>query len=83
MSGTREYLAPEIIRAKLYESFYNPEQVDVFNIGIVMFIILFQTRPFIKGAFSDDTHYKLVIENNFEGFFSMYKRASEIPSEIL
>ncbi len=40
-TGTDRYLAPEVQRACLTESFYDPCQVDIFNIGMMFFIILF------------------------------------------
>ncbi len=41
-SGTDLYLAPEVRTGK----YYDPEKTDVFNIGIVLFIILYQILPF-------------------------------------
>lgn len=54
-TGTEQYLAPEV-RARQN---YNPEKVDVFNMGIVFFIILYQRLPFAMATYNDD-NYRLV-----------------------
>ena len=82
-TGTDVYLAPDVQLASLKKIPYDPERVDVFNIGVVMFIILFQRSPFNKGAYGDDECYRKVVENDFEGFFSKLERSRDIPSEIL
>lgn len=45
-TGTKIYLAPEVRKAILTRTTYDPAKVDIFNLGVLLFIIVFQTTPF-------------------------------------
>ncbi|CDW82560.1 protein kinase domain containing protein [Stylonychia lemnae] len=68
-TGTPNYMAPEIYTCRKIK--YNPEKVDVFNLGVILHIILFQNVPF-KRAVENDPMYRYVAQNDFNGFFSAH-----------
>jgi hypothetical protein len=43
------YMAPEIRRGFPYD----PERAEIFNIGVYLFILMFQTVPFQAADYSD------------------------------
>ena len=53
MSGTLNYLAPEI----LLKFDYNGVHADVFAMGVVLFQLVFKRDPFVKASNSDGRYY--------------------------
>ena len=56
--GTGSYMAPEIQLGLAYKG----EQIDVFSLGVVLFIMRSYNPPFVKASMTD-IYYKLLIEN--------------------
>ncbi|OMJ87411.1 hypothetical protein SteCoe_10920 [Stentor coeruleus] len=59
--GTLPYIAPEI-HQKLS---YNGELVDVFSLGVVLFIMHSKHMPFTQARIDVDVHYRLFVNNNY------------------
>jgi hypothetical protein len=75
-------LAPEVaisIRDPRYG--YEPSQVDMFNLGVILFVIMFQTVPF-REASAEDPFYRFICEGDFYGYFNAF-RANGFSLEIL
>ena len=54
--GTFNYMAPEI----LMKLPYNGEQIDIFSSGVILFMMVNASCPFVQ-ALSTDTWYKLLV----------------------
>jgi serine/threonine protein kinase len=54
--GTENYMAPEILLGKPYSGF----SVDLFAIGIILFIMVAKTPPFFRAS-SSDPLYRMII----------------------
>ena len=54
--GTKTYMAPEIKEGKTYSG----TKVDLFSMGVILFIIVKGTFPFLE-AKKDDQYYKLLM----------------------
>ena len=63
--GTKTYMAPEIKLGKQYDG----EQVDMFSMGVILFIIVQGIFPFNESR-EDDHHYKLILEGKTDTYFS-------------
>ena len=65
--GTDKYMAPEVLNLKQRKSksSYNPEKVDIFSLGVILFSLLLGTMPFWS-ADKEDSYYKFIIDGNFE-----------------
>lgn len=53
VSGTDIYLAPEVRQALQLNITYDPAKVDIFNLGVLLFVLVFQKVPFER-AIADD-----------------------------
>mmetsp|Transcript_18823 Transcript_18823/g.26037 ORF Transcript_18823/g.26037 Transcript_18823/m.26037 type:complete len:118 (+) Transcript_18823:379-732(+) len=62
--GTESYMAPEIHHGMSYIG----SQVDLFAIGIILFIMKTGHPPF-KKATNNDPHYKLIASNRADIFW--------------
>ena len=62
--GTPGYMAPEIIANQPYQ----PNAVDLFALGTILFIMRAASIPF-KQAKSQDRHYRKVINSEIEAFW--------------
>lgn len=59
--GTQSYMAPEILRTiKNKNERYNPEQTDIFSLGIIMFTMLVGLPPFRVADPRKDDLYKYI-----------------------
>ena len=67
--GTEECMAPEILMHQRYKG----AGVDIFSLGVVLFIMRTSNRPFMKAILSD-SHYALFL-NNEQGFWNMHARS--------
>jgi serine/threonine protein kinase len=70
--GTPVYMAPEIHARRPYDGF----GVDVFALGVCLFIMLTRTCPF-KSATSSDTHYSLFLKDN-ACYWRMYSQLTNL-----
>lgn len=52
--GTRQYQAPEVLEKRSYRG----ESVDVFSMGVILFIMVTGTLPFVKEANIKDNLYQ-------------------------
>ncbi len=50
---------------------YFGQHVDVFNAGIILFNMIFQTQPFLN-AVSDDPFYKYVVLDQANNFWKAH-----------
>jgi len=62
--GTKTYMAPEIKEGKTYDG----RQVDIFSVGVILFIIVMGIFPF-QEALSDDYYYKLLLTGKKEKYW--------------
>lgn len=62
--GTMTYMAPEIKEGKTYKG----TQVDLFSIGVILFIIVQGIFPF-KEARKEEYFYKLLLEGKVDTYF--------------
>ena len=53
--GTSGYMAPEISK----NTFFNIKQADLFALGVILFIMVYGSPPFIK-AHESDEHYEIM-----------------------
>jgi len=65
--GTLAYMAPEIIQ----EQPYNGAAVDLFALGIILFI-LYTGHPPFNQANPNDSHYKLIVTNRADLFWKYH-----------
>lgn len=69
--GTKEFKAPEIERCSKENTLYDGEKVDVFALGVLLFCLIFQTRPF-ELADKNDKRYSRIISGRTDKFWSNY-----------
>lgn len=62
--GTKTYMAPEIKEGKVYDG----RQVDIFSVGVILFIIVMGIFPF-QEAIKDDYYYKLLLSGKKEKYW--------------
>jgi serine/threonine protein kinase len=62
--GTKTYMAPEIKRGKTYDG----KQVDVFSLGVILFILVQGIFPFME-AKKDDYYYSLILQGELEKYW--------------
>jgi serine/threonine protein kinase len=70
--GTPVYMAPEIHARRPYDGF----AVDVFALGVCLFVMLTRTCPF-KSATSSDAHYSLFLKDNAR-YWQMYSQLTNL-----
>lgn len=63
--GTRQYQAPEILEGKPYEG----TKVDVFSIGVIIFVMVTGALPYYKEASLSDPIYKYLCQRENEKFW--------------
>jgi len=77
--GTREYAAPEILENVPYH-----EKVDVFSMGVMLFVLLTRSRPFNK-ATKDDKKYVPFLKKDAKKFWKIHdknKRVAHLSHEV-
>lgn len=67
--GTLGFMAPEILSKKPYQG----TQVDLFALGVILFIIYAGHPPF-EVAKENDFHYKLIVNNQVSAFWEEHSR---------
>lgn len=68
--GTIAYMAPELIMNEPYQGY----QVDLFALGIILFILYAGHPPFTQ-AHPTDTHYKLLVTNRADLFWKYHTKS--------
>ena len=81
--GTLKYCAPEILKNRPYVG----TLVDVYSLGVCLFVLVFGRFPFGKAA-KDDVGYKLIMEKKFEVFWENVKKkngngGSSVSEELM
>mmetsp|Transcript_17832 Transcript_17832/g.20341 ORF Transcript_17832/g.20341 Transcript_17832/m.20341 type:complete len:310 (-) Transcript_17832:218-1147(-) len=76
VTGTSIYHSPEMLSKQAYD----PYQADLFALGMTLFIMVTEKMPFLAAKVSDPI-YKLIIDNNWEGFWEAHEemRSPESP----
>ena len=67
--GTQPYMAPEI----LLEQPYKGDLVDIFAIGVILFMLVAGTPPF-EQATSDDAYYRNIVDNKWDTFWKYHSQ---------
>merc|ERR1712159_790038 len=62
--GTKTYMAPEIKESKTYDG----RQIDIFSVGVILFIIVMGIFPF-QEAKQDDYYYQFLISGKTEKYW--------------
>ena len=70
ISGTKHYASPEVYTSATKG--YSGEKNDIFSLGVLLFVLITGVFPFEKPSAVDPT-YKLIIKNDYEGFWSKNK----------
>ena len=76
IQGTPEYLSPEMHKKESYD----PDQSDLFALGITLFAMVAGTLPF-ESATQEDGLYKLFIEGNLENLEEFWEIHEEMRVE--
>jgi serine/threonine protein kinase len=69
--GTIGYMAPELNESHLTP--YNPEQADLFSLGVLLFIFVFGIPPFSSSA-GNDRFYRCFEKGNAKAFFRVHPK---------
>jgi len=73
--GTAQYAAPEVLRGKKYT-----DAVDVFSMGVMLFIALAGSQPW-KKASPKDRWYKMVHAGDWKKFFQYHERSHKFTND--
>jgi len=68
--GTRQYAAPEVLRGDKYTA-----SVDIFSMGVMLFIALAGTQPWREANPLKDRWYKMVYRGKWDDFFTYHERS--------
>jgi len=68
--GTEQYAAPEILEGKEYT-----DSVDIFSMGVMLFIALAGTMPWRMADYKKDKWYRWVHKRRWKEFFEYHKRS--------
>lgn len=71
--GTECYLAPEVLMRQPYNGY----KVDVFALGVILFIMLTGRRPF-RSARRNDWCYQYMVKGDMEGFWKHAMKGIEL-----
>jgi len=72
MVGTTSYMAPEILNRQPYQG----HVVDLFALGVILFILYAQHPPFTQ-ANTSDSFYKLLATNRADLFWKLHVQRHE------
>jgi len=67
--GTAQYAAPEILAGQPYD-----EAVDIFSMGVMLFIALAGSQPWRRADPNTDKWYRMVHAGTWEKFWNYHKR---------
>jgi len=68
--GTKQYAAPEVLRKDKYTP-----SVDIFSMGVMLFIALAGTQPWREANPFKDRWYKMVHRGKWDSFFDYHERS--------
>ena len=68
--GTLSYMAPEILEPS---NGYNPEQTDVFSLGVILFSMYLGKPPFRQANARKDELFKMLSEYKYSKFWSIWE----------
>merc|ERR1719357_218009 len=74
--GTAQYAAPEILEGKLYT-----ESVDIFSMGVMLFIALAGSQPWRKADPRSDRWYKMIHQGKWKNFFGYHERSHKFSDD--
>jgi len=74
--GTAQYAAPEVLRGKKYT-----DAVDIFSMGVMLFIALAGSQPWKKASAKSDRWYKMVHAGDWKKFFEYHQRSHKFSKE--
>jgi len=74
--GTRQYQAPEVLEKRSYRG----ESVDVFSMGVILFIMVTGTLPYMEEAKINDPLYQHIKTKSPELFWQAWKEYFKIQS---
>jgi len=74
--GTAQYAAPEIIRGRKYD-----DSVDIFSMGVMLFIALAGSQPWRKASAKSDKWFKMVHAGDWKNFFAYHERSHKFSAE--
>jgi serine/threonine protein kinase len=85
--GTPEYYPPEMYTLSQNPYGYDPRCVDVFHLGIQLFLLAFGQVPFLKATASDEYYFRIA-HRDVIGFVKIHpafrgKRRDEINFELV
>merc|ERR1719228_2836250 len=76
MKGTPQYAAPEILRKEKYG-----KSVDIFSMGVMLFIALAGSQPWRMANPHADRWYKMVHTGKWKEFFKYHKRSHDFSRD--
>jgi len=68
--GTKAYVAPEVLRRDKYTP-----SVDIFSMGVMLFIALAGTQPWREANPTKDKWYRMVHKGEWDDFFDYHERS--------
>jgi len=74
--GTAQYAAPEILAAKRYTG-----SVDIFSMGVMLFIALAGSQPWRKAVAGSDRWYKMIHQGKWNKFFEYHQRSHKFSDD--
>lgn len=74
--GTAQYAAPEILAGKLYT-----ESVDIFSMGVMLFIALVGSQPWRKADPKTDRWYRMIDQGRWSSFFNYHQRSHQFTND--
>jgi len=74
--GTAQYAAPEVLRGKKYT-----DAVDIFSMGVMLFIALAGSQPWKKASAKNDRWYKMVHAGDWKKFFEYHQRSHKFTND--
>jgi len=74
--GTQQYAAPEILAGKKYT-----ESVDIFSMGVMLFIAVAGSQPWRKADPRSDRWYKMIHQGMWSSFFSYHERSHKFSED--
>jgi serine/threonine protein kinase len=68
--GTRQYQAPEVLEKRHYRG----EAIDIFSLGVILFVMATGTKPYLKEASPDDSLYCMIHKREPEAYWAEWER---------
>ena len=75
--GTEDYMAPEILLGKKYSG----QVADIFGAGLILFMMVAQSKAFMKAAASDN-YYKNLYGNRPDKFWKEHSKGKSYSKEL-